>query len=90
MRTLVAFACLLPAFAVAGAAFTQDAAPPDMAGVPGGRFVMGQDGGGEPDEQPSHCVFVKPFLLDRTEVTNEATLGATRHRRRSWRSSDPT
>ena len=33
---------------------------------------MGQDDIGEKDERPRHRVFVDPFLLDRTEVTNEA------------------
>lgn len=46
--------------------------PDDMLGVPGGWFVMGQDRIGEKDEQPMHRVFVQPFLLDRTEVTNRA------------------
>lgn len=46
--------------------------PDDMLGVAGGRFVMGQDDLGEEDERPRHEVTVAPFLLDRTEVTNEA------------------
>lgn len=43
-----------------------------MIGVPGGSFFMGQDDIGEMDERPRHEVFVHPFLLDITEVTNEA------------------
>jgi len=43
-----------------------------MLGVPGGSFVMGNDGKGEADERPAHRVKVSPFLLDRTEVTNQA------------------
>jgi formylglycine-generating enzyme required for sulfatase activity len=46
--------------------------PKDMLPVPGGTFVMGADEGGEQDEHPAHQVTVKGFLLDRTEVTNDA------------------
>ncbi len=46
--------------------------PEDMLGVPGGAFVMGENDRGEGDERPAHRVTVTPFLLDRTEVTNEA------------------
>ncbi|MBW2276912.1 MAG: formylglycine-generating enzyme family protein [Deltaproteobacteria bacterium] len=46
--------------------------PRDMLGVPGGTFTMGADKVGEADEQPAHDVTLKPFLLDRTEVTNRA------------------
>jgi formylglycine-generating enzyme required for sulfatase activity len=46
--------------------------PEDMLGVSGGTFVMGTDVRGEPDEQPAHRVTVRPFLLDRTEVSNRA------------------
>jgi formylglycine-generating enzyme required for sulfatase activity len=59
---------------------TQAASPParlpeipnDMLPVPGGAFVMGADGEGEEDERPAHLVTLKAFLLDRTEVTNQA------------------
>ncbi len=40
--------------------------------VPAGTFVMGADDEGEMDERPAHQVTVKAFLLDVTEVTNEA------------------
>lgn len=43
-----------------------------MLGVPGGTFTMGLDDKGEMDERPAHLVTVQPFLLDKTEVTNEA------------------
>ena len=33
---------------------------------------MGADSGGQADEQPAHSVTLRPFLLDRTEVTNSA------------------
>jgi len=46
--------------------------PPDMLFVPGGEFTMGLDGRGIPDEQPAHRVTVTSFLLDKTEVTNQA------------------
>ncbi len=44
--------------------------PPDMLPVPGGEFTMGLDDRGIPDERPAHRVTVKPFLLDKTEVTH--------------------
>lgn len=40
--------------------------------VPGGTFTMGADTGGEEDEHPAHAVTLRPFFLDRTEVTNGA------------------
>lgn len=47
--------------------------PEDMLGVPGGTFHMGYEGrGAQKDEMPAHDVTLKPFLLDKTEVTNEA------------------
>ncbi|HEX7671964.1 MAG TPA: formylglycine-generating enzyme family protein [Polyangiaceae bacterium] len=47
-------------------------APEGMLLVPGGAFVMGTDTGGQEDEHPAHRVTLKPFFLDRTEVTNGA------------------
>ncbi len=45
--------------------------PPDgMVFVSGGTFKMGRDGGDEL-ERPAHAVAVKPFFIDRSEVTNE-------------------
>lgn len=41
-----------------------------MLPVPGGEFTMGADDAGERDERPAHKVTLKPFLLDKTEVTN--------------------
>ena len=46
------------------------AAPDEMVYVPGGTFKMGREGGDE-FESPAHTVSVKPFFIDRTEVTNE-------------------
>jgi formylglycine-generating enzyme required for sulfatase activity len=43
-----------------------------MLPVPGGAFTMGSDREGEGDERPAHPVTVRGFLLDETEVTNEA------------------
>jgi serine/threonine-protein kinase len=41
-----------------------------MVYVPGGEFEMGRTGGDDA-EAPPHKVTVKPFFIDRTEVTNE-------------------
>ena len=45
-------------------------APPEMVSISGGEFLMGRDDGSI-YEGPAHKVTVKPFLLDRYEVTNE-------------------
>jgi len=46
-------------------------APPGMAWVPGGEFLMGSDSAPAwPDESPAHRVAVRGFWMDRTEVTN--------------------
>jgi serine/threonine-protein kinase len=42
---------------------------PDMASIPGGTFKMGRNNGRE-DEKPEHSITVKPFSMDKTEVTN--------------------
>src|SRR5262249_40579891 len=58
------------------------AIPNGMVFVPGGTFEMGRDNGDE-FERPAHTVKVKPFFLDRTEVTNEEYhrfVAATGHR----------
>ena len=41
----------------------------EMVLIPGGTFDMGSDAGHD-DEMPVHTVTLKPFLLDRHEVTN--------------------
>jgi len=41
----------------------------DMASIPGGTFTMGRNDGRE-NEKPEHSVDVKPFMMDKTEVTN--------------------
>jgi sulfatase modifying factor 1 len=55
-------------------------APDGMAWIPGGEFSMGctdptvcVDGGHEPmnDARPIHRVYVDPFWIDKTDVTNE-------------------
>jgi formylglycine-generating enzyme required for sulfatase activity len=69
-----AFMATVPAAAVA-----RDAAPPGMVWVPGGEFSMGaldprgmEHGGHQPmeDARPIHRVYVDPFWMDATEVTN--------------------
>jgi formylglycine-generating enzyme required for sulfatase activity len=45
-------------------------APEGMVFVPGGIFKMGRDDGDEL-ERPGHIVEVKPFFIDRLEVTNQ-------------------
>jgi hypothetical protein len=51
-------------------AISSEGAPEGMVFVPGVIFKMGRDGGDEL-ERPAHIVEVKPFLIDRNEVTNE-------------------
>ena len=41
----------------------------NMIYIPGGKFMMGRDDG-EVDERPAHEVEVKPFKIDKYEVTN--------------------
>jgi formylglycine-generating enzyme required for sulfatase activity len=41
----------------------------DMALIPGGTFTMGRNDGRD-NEQPEHAVTLKPFWMDKTEVTN--------------------
>src|SRR6266498_1435164 len=48
----------------------QTVAPDGMVFVPGGTFKMGRDDGDEL-ERPAHIVEVRPFFIDRNEVTNE-------------------
>lgn len=57
---LAAVTCL----AVAGPAYP----PPDMVALPGGDFLAGTDTG-EPHEGPAHRVRVRPFAIERHEVT---------------------
>lgn len=42
----------------------------EMMPIAGGKFIMGYNGGDE-DEQPEHEVEVKPYCLDKLEVTNQ-------------------
>jgi len=41
----------------------------DLVAIPGGTFKMGRNDG-SPAERPEHNETVKPFMMDRTEVTN--------------------
>lgn len=55
----------------AGDSIAPGAAPPGMAWIPGGEFVMGSDSEQAwPDEGPPHRVRVDGFWIDATEVTN--------------------
>ncbi len=54
--------------AAAEAPIKAAATPSDMAHIPGGTFAMGTDDG-FPFEGPVHTVTIKPFLLDKHEVT---------------------
>ena len=57
---------------VATSAYPEQAAPEGMVYVLGGAFRMGHDeADGDANERPAHVITVKPFFLDRTEVTNE-------------------
>lgn len=58
--------------AVSGSGTQLPEVPEDMCLVPGGEFTMGADDEGEQDERPAHRVTVATFLLDTTEVTNQA------------------
>jgi serine/threonine protein kinase/formylglycine-generating enzyme required for sulfatase activity len=42
---------------------------PEFVSIPGGTFDMGRDGA-TVSEVPKHSVTVKPFVIDKTEVTN--------------------
>ncbi len=44
--------------------------PADMIAIPGGEFMMGREDGND-YEKPVHPVNVGPFLIDKSEVTNE-------------------
>ena len=54
---------------------------PGMILIPGGEFQMGRDGGNA-FEGPAHTVTVKPFFIDKTEVTNEQYAEFVRQTRR--------
>jgi formylglycine-generating enzyme required for sulfatase activity len=62
-------------------------APPDgMVYVPGGKFLMGRDGGDD-YERPRHEANVTPFFIDKYEVTREEYqkfVDATGHAPRGW------
>jgi serine/threonine protein kinase len=65
----------------ATAAYPEVVAPEGMVYVLGGVLRIGRDDG-EENERPAHVVNVKPFFIDRTEVTNalyQKFLEATGH-----------
>jgi formylglycine-generating enzyme required for sulfatase activity len=82
IRTMICIAAVLSLALVAGcdeghrtaAAATEPAAssspvrPPGMVLLPGGDFFMGTDTG-RPNEGPRHAVVLRPFYIDRTDVT---------------------
>jgi serine/threonine-protein kinase len=58
---------------------------PELIAIPGGRFQMGRDAedNGTVPQVPAHFVDVKPFEIDKTEVTNAEYaefVRATKHR----------
>jgi serine/threonine-protein kinase len=60
-----------PASSGSAAAAGAGACPPNMIFLAGGAFLMGSNEGKE-DERPVHRVEVRPFCMDRTEVTVRA------------------
>ncbi|MBX3080596.1 MAG: SUMF1/EgtB/PvdO family nonheme iron enzyme [Anaerolineae bacterium] len=78
--TVIVTATLLPTLdATNAAAWTPitrtvdyDGYKVEMAYVPAGTFMMGDDNSNQADERPAHKVEIaQPFWVDRTEVTNE-------------------
>ncbi len=68
---LMAIAAVLVVVGVAALVWWQTPTPPPgMVYVPGGEFTMGRNDGDE-YERPAHRVTVKPFFIDKYEVTNE-------------------
>lgn len=58
-------------FALFGQGFTGPIAPSGMVLIPGGEFEMGDTfNEGSPIEQPVHTVYLSPYYIDTTEVTN--------------------
>ncbi|MFN3648426.1 MAG: formylglycine-generating enzyme family protein [Armatimonadota bacterium] len=76
IRILTSLALVSLSLALAGceqgrtAAGPPPPAPEGMVYVPGGTFAMGSDHGME-DEAPVHEVTIRPFFIDRHEVTNQ-------------------
>jgi formylglycine-generating enzyme required for sulfatase activity len=72
-----------------GVGKTPPEAPPGMVYVEGGEFLMGNDAAGDVAEKPAHKVQVKPFFIDRYEVTNEDyaqfSRGGARARPATWK-----
>src|SRR6266481_4349978 len=73
MKTALSFILLACAAAVAGAEPVAEkaAAPPAMAWIPGGAFLMGtNDKESFPNERPARLVQVQGFWMDEHDVTN--------------------
>lgn len=67
---LLALAPLLLLLPQPPPALAADPCPSSMARIPGGRTVIGA-GAQLPEEQPARTLRIRPFCLDRTEVTND-------------------
>jgi len=50
----------------------QPVIPENMIAIPGGEYLIGRNSGDflDPYEKPQHTVTLRPFYIDRTEVTN--------------------
>ncbi|MCG3171868.1 MAG: Hercynine oxygenase [Myxococcota bacterium] len=94
MTTITAALCWTPAMGFAsGGTDSASAAVPEMAHVPGGDFLMGDDEGGE-DQSPARLVYVSSFYMDIHETTvagyqNCVAAGVCRKPMRATRKSAP-
>jgi formylglycine-generating enzyme len=70
LPAVVALTCVVAACAGSLPAVPPSPTGPDMLGIPGGEFRMGDvAGNGDPDERPVHAVSLPSFRLARHEVT---------------------
>jgi formylglycine-generating enzyme required for sulfatase activity len=86
---------MTPDFDLGTASITDHTIQQAMILIPAGKFIMGNngrgavDGPGNPDETPSHQVFLEAFYIDQFETTNamyQRFVEATGHRApRHWR-----
>jgi formylglycine-generating enzyme required for sulfatase activity len=89
-----ALLCALALITAAGPAHPTDGGPRDgMVRIPGGTFTMGAEAADSPDAYPRHRVAVRPFWIDRCEVTQAeyaAFCRATGHKAPvTWRDGAP-
>ena len=59
-----------PEFVSSPASLARRTLPPEIVYIPSARFSMGFEHAYE-DERPVHAVTIRPFLLDRYEITNQ-------------------